>query len=217
MSRVPVRGWKGQSILVHRHMTGPDSPARRQGVMPAFAEAALSVALPIGRLVGLAKKRWRDGDASRLDVDAVRRLRSEINEALDRLETIVASDTDTGELPAARDAYARHGLAGLVALGLVEEACEVAEPIAAVVSGNRTTDEARREIEDEAADLRTYLHLADDAFSIDPVGSGQRKWEEFLARLPDGGREALTPRKLDQTQIAASMAALASTLGRKRA
>lgn len=217
MSRVPVRGWKGQSILVHRHMTGPESPARRQGVMPAFAEAALAAALPIGRLVGLAKKRWRDDDPSRLDADAVRRLRSEVNEALDRLEAVLASDADAVDRAEGREAYARHGLVGLVALGLVEEACEVAEPIAAVASGDRTTDEARREVEDEAADLRTYLHLADDAFSIDPVGSGQRKWDEFLARLPDGGREALTPRRLDQTQIAASMAALASTLGRKRA
>jgi NTP pyrophosphatase (non-canonical NTP hydrolase) len=180
--------------------------------MPAFAAAALSVALPIGRLVGLAKKRWRDDDASRLDLETVRRIRAEVDAAFDRLEMIVDVGRDEEVDGAALDAYARHGLVGLVALGLVEEACEVAEPVSEVASGIRGTEEARRDIENETADLRTYLHLADDAFGIDPVGSGQRKWEEFLTRLPDGGRAALVPKRLDDAQIAASMRSLAATL-----
>lgn len=180
--------------------------------MPAFAEAALAVALPIGRLVGLAKKRWRDDDASRLDVETVRRIRIEINAALDNLENSLLTGGDTPDRCGAQEAYARHGLVGLVALGLVEEACEVAEPIADVALGRRSTDATRREIEDEAADLRTYLHLTDDAFSIDPVGSAQRKWEQFLSRLPDGGKAALTPKRLDEEQIAASMRSLAASL-----
>lgn len=183
------------------------------GIMPSFAKRALDIAMGAARLAGMAKKRWRDDDPTRMSIVDVRRIRSEINAAFDDLERDMLTRQDRRDCvvnPAGAAAtYETHGLLGLTALALLEESGELAEPLAGIAKGSTTVYEVKGAIEDEAADLRTWLHLVDTTIGIDPVATTQSKWERAVNLMGTSAIDALTPRRLDQQQIAASMAALA--------
>lgn len=210
-----VSGWKGQSILIFRHLTGPRSTARAEGLMPGYAHQAYRIALAAGALAGMAKKRWRDGSAERMTIQDVRRLRNRIVDAFDDLERTVDSTgpgrTGVKDQDAAEDVYEAHGLVGHLGLCMMEEAAELAEPIHAVATGRAAMSDMRTSISAESADVRTYLHLSDTLFGVDPVSTTQAKWEEFLARMPEHVRAALLPVRMTEDEIRESFAVMAKT------
>jgi len=217
-ARIPrpvVSGWKGQSILIFRHLTGPKSTAREEGLMPGYAHQAYRIAMAAGQLAGMAKKRWRDGSPARMMPRDVQVLRSRIVDALDDLDRILAGPgsghTGVRDREMAEDAYEAHGLVGHLGLCLMEEAAELAEPIHAVATGRASMSEERVHIGKESADVRTYLHLADTLFATDPVSTTQAKWEEFLERMPEQVRAALLPVRMTEEEIRQSFAAMAKS------
>ena len=212
--RPAVKGWKARSILFHRYMTKSDSPMRARGLFPAHARHALDATLAVGYLLGLSKKHWRDGEERPLTLEAVQKAREATNAALDRLEDEIRNPTTPDENEKALESYARHGLIGLLAIGLVEEACEAAEPIAQIADGTSTYNEVRREVEDELYDVRMYHAMVDDAFNIDINMTAQRKNDETLARHPEAADAALSPEPLNAEQISQSMKSILSQ-GRK--
>jgi len=213
--RPAAKGWKGQSILVNRHLTSPMSPARAIGLMPSFAHHALGVVKAATRVAGMAKKRWRDSDPSRMTLEDVREMRQAMNASFDALEAALVQSTSADgtcvvdEASAARN-YDQFGMTGITALALVEEAGELSDPLHALALGAAGVMNVQSAIRDEAADVRTWLHLLDTAMGIDPVSTTQDKWNRSLERMGRPAMEALAPRRLDQEQIQASMVALAT-------
>lgn len=209
-----VRGWKAQSLLVHNHLTRPASKARAEGIMPLYASLALKISGAAARVAGMAKKRWRDGDTSRMNLIEIRLVRKLIDQAFEDLEREMLTRQDgrpaeDNPSKAGQTAEA-YGLLGISALALIEEAGELAQPLAKAATGAADLCAVRSAIEDEAADLRTWLHLVDNTIGIDPVGTTQSKWDRSSAKLGPAVNEALSPRKLDQTSAVASMAAMAA-------
>jgi NTP pyrophosphatase (non-canonical NTP hydrolase) len=208
-----VRGWKAQSLLVHNHLTRPASKARAEGIMPLYASLALKIAGAAARVAGMAKKRWRDGDATRMNLIEIRLVRRLIDQAFEDLEREMLTRQDSRPAETnpskAGETAKSYGLLGLTALALMEEAGELAEPLAKVAAGASDLPTIRRSIEDEAADLRTWLHLVDNTIGIDPVGTTQAKWDRSSAKLGPAVDEALSPQKLDQSSATASLVALA--------
>lgn len=213
--RPVASGWKGQSILIFKHLTGARSTARSEGLMPGYAHQAYRIALAAGQLAGMAKKRWRDGSAERMTPQEVRKLRTRINDAFDDLEKMLDSglpgQTGVRDRDAAEDAYDDHGLMGHLGLCLMEEAAELAEPIHSVATGRSAIEKEMQNVRNESADLRTYLHLTDTMFATDAVSTTQAKWEEFLSRMPEQVRAALLPVRMSDEEIRMSYAALAKT------
>ena len=203
--RPAVKGWKARSILFHRYMTRPESDMRARSLFPDHARHALDAALAVGRLLGFSKKHWRDGDVRPLSVEQVEEARAAVNAALDRMADAIRNPEPVEENADALQAYDRHGLIGLLAIGMVEEACELAEPVARVAQGLTTFDDARREIEDESADVRMYHVMTDDSFGIDINFTTQRKNDETLSRFPEAAEAAFNPPRLDDEVIARSM------------
>ena len=203
--RPAVKGWKARSILFHRYMTRPESDMRARGLFPDHARHALDAALAVGRLLGFSKKHWRDGDVRPLSVEQVEEARNAVNDALDRMANAIRDPKAVNENSNALNAYDRHGLIGLLAIGMVEEACELAEPMARVAQGLTTYDDARREIEDESADVRMYHVMTDDSFGIDINTTTQRKNDETLSRFPEAAEAAFNPPRLNDEEIARSM------------
>lgn len=189
MTRKRTAGWRWRSIVAHAHLTGPGSKARTQGLMPGYAHQAMKIALAGGRLAGMAKKRWRDADPRRMMLREVKVLRSTINDAFDEIERNLRSGTPghTGvrDQDAAQAAYDDVGMQGFLALALVEEAAELAEPLHAVATGRSTFERERGSIEEEQADLRIYLHVACETARIDHVAATDAKSEAFALRLPE--------------------------------
>lgn len=214
--RPAAKGWKGQSILVNRGLTCEGSPARTIGLMPAFGHHALEIVRAASRLAGMAKKRWRDADLERMTLSEVRALRAAMNDSFDALEACLsggegAEATHVVDAETAADNARIYGMSGITALAIVEEAGELAEPLHALALGTPDPLDAHRSIKDEAADVRTWLHLIDTAHGIDPVSTTQDKWTRSLERLGATAQKALEPRRLDQDQVNASMAALAAS------
>lgn len=203
--RPAVKGWKARSILFHRHMTRPESDMRARGLFPAHARHALDAALAIGHLVGLSKKHWRDGDARPINVSDIEKARVLMNEALDKMLDAVLNPQPAKENKKALDAYDKHGLIGLLAIGLVEEACEAAEPIALIAEGSKTFDDIREDVEDELSDVRMYHAMIDDSFGIDINTTTLRKNDKTLAKHPEAAEAALNPPRLNDEQIRRSM------------
>jgi hypothetical protein len=183
--------------------------------MPGYAHQAYRIALAAGTLAGMAKKRWRDGSPERMTIQDVRRLRNRIVDAFDDLERTIDSGgpgrTGVKDQDAAEDVYEAHGLVGHLGLCMMEEAAELAEPIHAVATGRSAMTDMKASISKESADVRTYLHLSDTLFGVDPVSTTQAKWEEFLARMPEQVRAALLPVRMTEDEIRESFAAMAKT------
>lgn len=203
--RPAVKGWRARSILFHRYMTRPDSDMRARGLFPAHARHALDAALAIGHLVGLSKKHWRDGNARPINVADIEKARVLMNEALDSMSDAVLNPQPTKENKKALESYDKHGLIGLLAIGLVEEACEAAEPIARIAEGSATFEDLREEVEDELSDVRMYHAMVDDSFGIDINTTTLRKNDKTLARHPEAAEAALNPPRLNDEQINRSM------------
>jgi NTP pyrophosphatase (non-canonical NTP hydrolase) len=211
--RPTASGWKSQS-------TGVGSVARREGLMPGYAHQSYMIAMAAGRLAGMAKKRWRDGDPSRMDLKEVQILRGRIDSAFEEIERVLKEGgpgrTGVRDHDAAEAAYEDQGLIGHLGLALMEEAAELAEPIHEVATGRASFSERRPAIESEAADVRTYLHLTDTLLSIDPVGTTQTKWQAFMERMPQSVRQVLTKAPLTQKQIMESLVANATAASRRK-
>ncbi len=208
------KGWRAQSIGVFRHLTRPGSAARTEGLMPGYAACAYRIAMAAGRVAGMAKKRWRDADEARTDLKEIRRLRSRIDDAFADIERAlsdkVAGRTGVRDVAASEDVYETNGLVGIIGLSLMEESAELAEHIHAVATGHSSMDERRERIGDEAADLRTWLHLADTMLDIESMTATQRKWGRFMATMPDEVVESLMPKLLTKEQVNAAYAAVGS-------
>lgn len=214
--RPAAKGWKGQSILVNKGLTEEGSPARACGLMPAFAHHVLGIARNASQVAGMAKKRWRDRDHARLTLEDVRAIRASMDASFDALEACLEDGRDPDETcivdaDAAADNAGAYGMSGITALAIVEEAGELAEPLHALALGTSGPFDVQQAIRDEAADVRTWLHLVDTAHGIDPVSTTQDKWNRSLERMGTRAQKALEPRRLDQDQVKASMAALAAT------
>lgn len=182
-------GWRRQSLIAHEHLTGPGSKARAQGLMPGYAHQAMKIAIAGGRLAGMAKKRWRDADARRMMLREVKTLRSTIDNAFDEIERNLRAGTPgyTGvrDQAAAELAYAERGMQGFLALALIEEASELAEPLHALATGRSSFEDEEASIGEEQGDLRIYLHVACETARIDHVSATDAKSELFAQRLPE--------------------------------
>src|SRR3546814_10984988 len=80
--------WKAQSLQFHRHLTGPESVASRQGILPLFAKLAFVIASCGGAVASMAKKRWLSGNSDMMTIARLQEIRNEINAAFDQLEQI---------------------------------------------------------------------------------------------------------------------------------
>ena len=207
-------GWRLRSVQAFRHLTKPGSKAHDQGLMPGFAHQALTIAIAGGKVAGMAKKRWRDGDARRMMLREVSTLRSTIDRAFDELErglrAGVPGHTGVRDREAAQTAYDAHGMLGIHALALVEEAAEFAEPLHAVATGRSTADAEATALREEQADLRINLHLACEAMAIDHLSATDEKFDRFAARIPElFGPGAPKPDKRPMLSMEQTMAAYA--------
>jgi NTP pyrophosphatase (non-canonical NTP hydrolase) len=213
-------GWRSQSLTAHRHLTGPSSKARAQGLMPGYAHQAARIAIAAGRLAGMAKKRWRDADDRRMMLREVKTLRSTIDAAFEEIERALRAGTPghTGvrDQAAAERAYAERGLQGFLALALMEEASELAEPLHAVATGRSTFEAEEASIGEEQADLRIYLHVACETAGIDHVAATEAKSIAFAERLPDlFGPDAPKGERIPMRSMEETMAAYAASQTRK--
>jgi hypothetical protein len=216
MTRPAAKGWKGQSIMVQARLTDASSKARAIGLMPAFAHHTLAMMMNAAKIAGMAKKRWRDGDVGGMTIEDVRRLRSEMDRAFDGLEACLQGDPNADVITdraSAEHNATQHGMIGLTALAVVEEAGELSEPLHALALGATGPLDVRSSIQDEAADLRTWLHLVDTSMGIDPVATTQDKWNRSVEAMGAEARNALKTTRLDQDQIRESMQALARSGG----
>lgn len=184
--------WKGQSLQVHRFMTGPDSGARRHGIFPRYAQLALSIARVGARVAGFAKKAWINEKPEHLDLDRLRIARAEINHAFDKLEELIQRDNfalvsaiEERHVNLAEAVYQARGNLGILALGHIEEAGELAEPLHLLATGQIEMRKALPQIENEAADVRIYLHITSEAMRICAESTTGRKWAEVRERFPD--------------------------------
>jgi hypothetical protein len=200
--------WKAQSLQFHRHLTGPDSNAARQGILPAFANLAFVIASCGGAIAGMAKKSWIAGSQKELNIDRVRSLRSRINAAFDQLELIIlrgdkvpvsAIRPENDDLAAAT--YDLHGNFAILALAAMEEASELAVPLMAVADGTKTLEKAKPEIDFESADVRINLHIISEKASVCSERSTTEKWMLIRERHPE---EAFQPPKLPDLPDGAS-------------
>src|SRR3546814_2010351 len=85
--------WKAQSLQFHRHLTGPESVASRQGILPLFAKLAFVIASCGGAVASMAKKRWLSGNSDMMTIARLQEIRNEINAAFDQ-----RSEEHTSEL-----------------------------------------------------------------------------------------------------------------------
>lgn len=186
-----ITRWKAQSLQLHRHLTGPHSNAAKLGLLPLFAHIAYRISASAAAVAGMAKKAWRDNNPSTLDLEKVRALRQQINAAFDQLEETIAQRIDhtpsaltAATAPAAEAAYAAHGNLALLALALMEEAGELAEPLMSVAAGQQSLAQALPSISAESADLRIYLHIASERAGVCPETSTTAKWAIVQTRYP---------------------------------
>ena len=187
MKKTP--GWRIQSLKAHEQLTGPDSKARMQGLMPGYAHQAVKLAMAACKVAGMAKKRWRDADDRKMMLRDVKTLRTVVDAAFDEIERGLRAGTSghTGvrNQEAAELAYVERGMQGLLALALMEEAGELAEPLHAVATGRSTFEDEKKAIEEEQADLRIYLHVACETARIDHLAATESKSRAFHERRPD--------------------------------
>jgi hypothetical protein len=183
--------WKGQALQFYRYITGPQSKAARQGLLPVYAHLAFVIATSAGALAGMAKKAWRDDDPKAMPLDRIRSLRVRINRAFDQLEAVAAqkrSDPVSAILPEnatqAASNYERHGNFALLALSTMEEAAELAVPLMRVAEGARTLREAKPEIDFESADLRVNLHIVSENAGVCAETTTSAKWALVRERFP---------------------------------
>ncbi|QAY80161.1 hypothetical protein [Sphingosinicella sp. BN140058] len=185
-------GWKAGALQLHRWLTGPSSNAEaRFGHWPYFAQSAFEAASAAAGIAGKAKKLWRDGNANALTVKDIQEARNQINLALGMLEMLVAQDdlatsAITSDNAAEADAtYASHGNFGLLALGHLEEAGELAEHLAAVAAGRVSLANALPSIGAEAADVRMYHQVTCEQALIPTEASTAAKWAIVQSRFPE--------------------------------
>lgn len=200
--------WKAQSLQFHRHLTGPDSNAARQGILPAFAHLAFVIASCGGAVAGMAKKSWIAGNQKDLSIDRVRSLRTRINAAFDQLEAIIArgdkvpvSAVRPENLDLAEATYDLHGNFAILALAAMEEASELAVPLMSVADGSKTLEKAKPEIDFESADVRINLHIISEKARICAERSTTEKWLLIRERHPE---EAFQPLRLPELPEGAS-------------
>lgn len=184
--------WKAQSLQFHRHVSGPESKAVQQGLLPAFAHLAFVIASCGGAIAGMAKKSWRDDNRKELNIDRVRTLRSRINTAFDQLEAIIlrgdkkpvsAIRPENAEL--AKASFDLHGNFAMLALAAMEEASELAVPLMSVADGSKTLMQARPELDFESADVRINLHIISEQARICPESTTTSKWAMIQERYPE--------------------------------
>src|SRR3546814_12568497 len=66
--QMTILRWKAQSLQFHRHLTGPESVASRQGILPLFAKLAFVIASCGGAVASMAKKRWLSGNSDMMTI-----------------------------------------------------------------------------------------------------------------------------------------------------
>lgn len=208
-------GWRSQSLKAHEHLTGPESKARAQGLMPGYAHQAAKIAIAAGRVAGMAKKRWRDGDDRRMMLREVKTMRSTIETAFDEIERNLRAGTPghTGvrNQAAAERSYDERGMQGLIALALMEEAAELAEPLHSVATGRSSFDAEEASIGEEQADLRVYLHIMCETARVDHVPATEAKWRKFAAKLHQlFGPDAPRPKRKPVLSMEETLAAYAT-------
>ena len=208
-------GWRSQSLKAHDHLTGPASKARSQGLMPGYAHQAAKIAIAACRVAGMAKKRWRDGDDRRMMLREVKTMRTAIEAAFDEIERNLRAGTPghTGvrDQAAAEKVYAERGMQGYLALALMEEAAELAEPLHSIATGRSTFEAEEAAICEEQADLRIYLHVTCETAHVDHVAATEAKSKAFAERLPElFGPNAPRPEARPVLSMEETMAAYAT-------
>ena len=198
--------WKAQSLQFHRHLTGPESKAARQGILPTFAMLAFVIASCGAKVAGMAKKRWISDDRDQLTITRLREMRDQINAAFDQLEQdilqanpIPASAIRMENMNLAEATYDLHGNFAMLALAVMEEAAELAVPLISVAEGARTLEKARAEIDPESADVRINLHIISEQVGISAESSTTAKWAEIRERHPEEAFQAPQSGKVEIT------------------
>lgn len=186
-----ARRWKGQSLMLFKHLTSPSSEGAKQGLLPLYAKLAHVIAASAGEIAGMAKKAWRDNDFGRIPLDTVRSIRSRINAAFDQLEEALepggpalSSAIEPENEDAAQSVYEGRGNFAILSLCIMEEASELAVPLMQVAEGSRSFDDAKQDIDDEASDLQIYQHITTVQASIPEKAAGI-KWGRVRERFPE--------------------------------
>jgi hypothetical protein len=181
--------WRAQTLDIHRHLTGQDSKARAEGLMPGYADHAFTIALAACKLAGMAKKRWRDASKQRMMLRDVKVLRTRIDASFDKLEALLRDGgpgrSGVRAMDEAHAAYGDHGLLGFLAIAMMEEAGELAEPLHAIATGRSSPDAEREHVAEESSDVRMYMHLVTESLSIDADAATERKSAGNRARMPE--------------------------------
>src|SRR3546814_15057287 len=143
--------WKAQSLQFHRHLTGPESVASRQGILPLFAKLEFVIASCGGAVASMAKKRWLSGNSDMMTIARLQEIRNEINAAFDQLELEILGNDPvpvTGILSEnvelAEATYDLHANFAVLALAAMEEAAELAITVMTIAAGSQTLERTTR-------------------------------------------------------------------------